>query len=362
MTRPTNATISLQALAHNLQRVKEFSKNAGIVSMVKANAYGHGLQECVRALSKTDRFGVCCLEEALQVSSVCQHDVMLMEGFFKADELPIIAKHDFIITIHTLAQIDVLEQFQSNHLFRVCLKINTGMNRLGIAPKDVRQAMQRLSACSIVAKPLTVMTHCANADDKQDQTTQIQADLFYELTNEFSLETSVANSAVIMGWPDIPGDWVRPGLMLYGISPFAGTAGIDFDLKPVMMVRSEIIALRECQKGERVGYGGTYTCDKPTIVGVVAIGYGDGYPRHAPTGTPVLVDQTIVPLIGRVSMDMITVDCSSLKNVEIGSPVVLWGEGLPVEIIAEKSGTIAYELVCGVTPRVSRSYVDTLAM
>lgn len=357
MTRPTFADISLSAVQHNLQRVKQFKPNSKVMAMVKANAYGHGLSEIVNALDNSaDRFGVCCLEEALIVRQHSQKEVMLVEGFFSEQEIPTIIQNDFIIAIHSLHQIEVLEKIKLSKPIRVFLKINTGMNRLGVAMNDVESALQRLTVCENVVKPFGLMTHFASADLRDDPSTELQASYFQKLIAHQSGPTSMANSAAIMAWPAINADWVRPGIMLYGASPFADTVGEEFNLKPVMTLRSEIIALQHCQAGDKIGYGATYECKQPMTIGVVAIGYGDGYPRHAPNGTPVLVGNTRTQLVGRVSMDMITVDCSQIPNAHIGMPVVLWGEGLPIELVANVAGTISYELTCGITPRVVKRY------
>ena len=233
------------------------------------------------------------------------------------------------------------------------------MNRLGFKPKEFNAVFQRLNQCSIIRQPISLMTHLANADDKQDPTTLKQIGLFNETVaalvpslGESSNERSIANSAGILAWKEALTDWVRPGVMLYGISPFPDSTGEQLGLKPIMSLHSRLIAVKPLAKGDKVGYSGTWVCEKPTTLGVVAIGYGDGYPRYAKAGTPVLVNGQRVPLIGRVSMDMITVDLETQPHAKPGDPVTLWGDGLAVEEIALCADTIPYTLVCGVTQRV----------
>jgi alanine racemase len=234
----------------------------------------------------------------------------------------------------------------------VWVKIDTGMNRLGFKATDFNSICEKLSACNIVKKPINFMTHFANADDKNDVKTARQIELFKQLTENYDGEKSMANSAGILAWHDSQTDWVRSGIMLYGISPFPDSTGTEFNLKPVMSLHSHLIAVREISEGESVGYSGTWTSSNATKLGVVAIGYGDGYPRHAKNGTPVFVNGERVQLVGRVSMDMITVDLGLNSTAKVGDNVTLWGDDLPIEEIAAWSDTIPYTLVCGVTPRV----------
>ena len=274
---------------------------------------------------------------------------------FEAAELGRIQLHQLQVVIHAQYQIDMLnalaEKNPTGIKLTVWLKIDTGMHRLGFDPQQAGQVLQQLQANRLVSD-IIAMTHLANADDVSDDTTRKQLLLFDKTIGNTRLPQSIANSAGILGWPQSQGDFVRPGIMLYGVNPFVDGVGADYDLRPVMTLQSRLIAVNQYRKGDRVGYGGNWQCPEDMRIGVVAIGYGDGYPRHAPNGTPVLLNAQRVPLVGRVSMDMVTVDLRSQPNAQVGDEVVLWGEGLPVEEIARQAGTIAYELLCGVTQRV----------
>jgi len=227
------------------------------------------------------------------------------------------------------------------------------MHRLGFAPNEITAIYQRLQQCPHILLPIRLMSHLACADDQHNPTTDIQTQTFTSLVQNFKTEASLANSAGVLGWPQTHADWVRPGIMLYGVSPFTDSVGKKQGLQPVMELQSELISIQRCRQGDPIGYGGTWRCPRSTLIGIVAIGYADGYPRHAPSGTPVLVKSKRVPLVGRVSMDMIAVDLRNQPNARIGDPVILWGKNLPVEEIAYLSGTIAYELLCHINSRVT---------
>jgi alanine racemase len=354
--RPTYLQINCEALRHNLQRVREFAPHSKVMGMIKANAYGHGLIEVARALKDADAFGVAFLEEALALRAAgIQNSIVLMEGFFNAAELDQICRHDLEIVVHQYSQLEILEQNKLNKPLTVWLKIDTGLHRLGFLPKEVTAVWQRLRACNNVQGEPHLLSHFASPDDLSKPTTLQQFDCFNTSIIGLNSPRSLANSAAIIAWPTIRCEWIRPGIMLYGVSPFTDKTGADYNLQPVMTLRSELIAIQPLQKGDAVGYGGVWTCPEDMRLGMVAIGYGDGYPRHAKNGTPVLVNGKITPLVGRVSMDMITVDLRTQPNAKIGDPVVLWGEGLPIELVARSADTIAYELLCSVTPRVRRS-------
>jgi alanine racemase len=360
MTRATYAVIDTAALQHNLQLAHQAAPDSKIMAIIKADAYGHGMIQAANALAAADSFGVACLEEALCLREArVDKPIVLLEGFTRADELKAIAQHGFECVIHHSHQIDALAQVDSDPI-ALWLKIDTGMHRLGFRPEQALAAYRQLSQLSC-AGPIRLMTHLANADDREDPATDGQLDLFANVTGQLppaaaALERSVANSAGVLGWPGSHAQWNRPGIMLYGVSPFNRGVGTDLGLKPVMSVHSEIIAINQHRRGDRVGYGGTWQCPEDMTVGVVAMGYGDGYPRHAPTGTPVLINGRRVPLVGRVSMDMITVDLRDQPQVDIGEPVQLWGAELPVEEVAHAADTIAYELLCGLTQRVRYRY------
>ncbi len=347
MSRTVIAEINPAALQHNLSRVRAVAPKCPVAAVIKADGYGHGLIRVARALSGADAYAVTCIGEALQLREAgFSLPVILLEGFFDAAELESITRYNLIAVIHHEWQLRALEQARLTAPIQVWLKVDSGMHRLGFPPQQIPAARQRLAACDSVAGPITIMTHLANADDREDPATTQQLARFDAVASD---DCSIANSAAILGWPQTRRGWLRPGIMLYGASPFVTGSGESCQLQPVMTLRSTLVAVNHHRRGAPVGYGGNWRCPEEMPVGVVAIGYGDGYPRHARPGTPVLLNGKRVPLIGRVSMDMITVDLRSQPQAGIGDPVVLWGKGLPVETVAEHAGTIAYELLCGVT-------------
>jgi alanine racemase len=353
MSRPTQITIDLAALHHNFNQVKKIAPHSAILAMVKSNAYGHGLERIALALPEADAFGVACLEEGTQLRLAgVKNPIVLMEGLFREDELPRAIAGNFTLVVHHLAQIEMLEKNPHIEPLSTWLKIDTGMHRLGFDPKEAASMYERLMACAAVKKPIGLMTHFAESDSIDKAVTQQQIELFNATTSSFVGPRSLANSAAILAWPSAHADWVRPGIMLYGTSPFGRHQGSEYNLQPVMSLTSELIAIHDLKKGERIGYGGAWTCVEDLRVGVVAIGYGDGYPRHAKNGTPMLVNGQRCSLIGRVSMDMITVDLRPVPEAKVGDPVTLWGKELPVEVIAEHSGTTCYELLTRITQRV----------
>ncbi|MDY6980471.1 MAG: alanine racemase [Pseudomonadota bacterium] len=356
MTRATRATINLRALQHNLTVARRHAPASKLMAIIKANGYGHGMVEVAQALDDADAFGVACIDEAitLREAGIAQ-PVVLLEGFVRAEELRLIDGYQLQPVIHHPEQIAILEQHRGPAL-DVWLKVDTGMHRLGIPPQDIPAVLTRLLGCPRVAG-VRLMTHLANADDREDDYTLEQIRRFENL-NELSVAgRSIANSAGLLGWAQSASDWARPGIMLYGASPFINSVGEQQDLRPVMTLRSQLIAVNHHGAGEPVGYGGSWRCPEAMPVGVVAIGYGDGYPRHVPSGTPVLLGGKRVPIVGRVSMDMLCLDLRDCPDAAIGEEVILWGEGLPVEEIAGAAGTIAYELLCKVTSRVDFEYV-----
>lgn len=354
----TKAVIDLSSCRDNLSVAKQAAPNSKCIAIIKANAYGHGMVKIASSLSEADAFGVARIDEAIQLREAnITTPILLLEGFSSENELNLVREYKLDSVVHNENQLQLLEKSNAEPI-TIWLKIDSGMHRLGFNPDDIKGVIQRLEKCTSVNHPVNLMTHLANADDKNDDKTLRQIDSFYQTINELSdNETSIANSAGILGWPQSHVSWNRPGIMLYGVSPFIDSTACEHDLKPVMTLSSQLIAVKKVCKGETIGYGGTYICDKDTTIGVVAIGYGDGYPRHAKTGTPVLVNGKRCSLLGRVSMDMICVDLSEQDTAQINDPVVLWGDGLPVEEIAESADTIAYELLCGVTNRVKFSYV-----
>ena len=358
MTRPARALICLAALQHNFNRVKESAPASQVMAIIKANAYGHGLVHIARGLPQADAFGVACLDEAISLREAgLGRPIVLLEGPFGADELPLINGYCLDVVIHTAEQVEILEQAQLQRPLNVWLKVDTGMHRLGFEPAAVPGIVRRLGAIGNPGE-LRFLSHLACADDTADATTGQQLDVFHAVLQELSGARSLANSAGVLAWPDSHFDWVRPGIMLYGSSPLSGRTAAELDLQPVMTLESELIAVNTCPAGARVGYGGDWECPETMPVGIAAIGYGDGYPRHAPTGMPVLVNGRPAALVGRVSMDMVCIDLRGHPEAAVGDTVTLWGEGLPVDEVAEKAGTIAYELLCGISRRVGLDYIE----
>lgn len=353
MTPAACAVLDLDAARHNLFKVRQCAPNAKVMAVIKANGYGHGLLRMAEALQQVDAFAVARVDEGIRLRKAgFKNRIAVLEGFTCTEELDELLHYQLDVVVHCPAQLEILEARIEPGTCAVWLKIDTGMNRLGFKAAEFNAVYQRLSQCARVKQPISLMTHFANADDANDDQTLKQIDLFKQTVDGFPCERSLANSAGILGWESSLSDWVRPGVMLYGISPFPDSTGQQLGLKPVMSLHSRLIAVKQIEAGETVGYGGSWICQKPTTLGVVAIGYGDGYPRHAKTGTPVLVNGKRVPLVGRVSMDMMTVDLENQSDAKPGDPVTLWGEGLPIEEIAHWADTIAYTLVCGVTQRV----------
>jgi len=328
--------------------------------VVKANAYGHGLARVAGALmNDCDGFGILELDGAVELREMGFHGrILLLEGFFDASELAIIASHRLATVVHSDEQLRMLEATKVAAPLDVFFKINTGMNRLGFRPADFPAALRELEANPAVGS-ITLMTHFADVDDERGVAWQMET--FERAVAGSKRPRSVANSAAVLRYPETHFDAVRPGIMLYGATPFAHRSAASLGLAPVMTLRARLIAVQSLAVGERVGYGGTFTADAPTRIGVVACGYGDGYPRHAPNGTPVLVCGRRVPTAGRVSMDMLTVDLTQVPEASIGSDVVLWGEGLPVDDVAKAAGTVGYELLCAVAPRVPFSLRESAA-
>lgn len=357
MTRAVEARISASAIRHNLDQVKRAAPGASVMAMVKANGYGHGLERVAQTLDRADAFGVACLEEAEQIRAAgITKPVVLLGGFFSPDELDRASQLDLDLAVHHVDQLQVLEQRRLSKPVRVWLKIDSGMHRLGIAANQVSDVWRRLEACANVARPLRAMSHFASADEPDNQQTRQQIQLFDSSVAQFKVEKSLANSAAILAFPESHHEWVRPGLMLYGASPFADRTASQLGLQPAMTLSAPVMVVNQARKGDAIGYGGAYICPRDMPIGIIAIGYGDGYPRHAKTGTPVLLNGDRVPLVGRVSMDSIFVDLSGCPSVRSGDRATLWGKGLPIEEIARFSDTIPYELMCKLTSRVRFYY------
>ncbi len=347
--RPLLARISASALAHNLAIARHHARGARILSVIKASAYGHGLLRAARALAASDGYAVLNVEEAVKLRQAgIEKPILMLEGPFDAEDMRACSELNLMPVLHSAHQLDWLAQ--ADEPLSVFLKYNSGMNRLGFFMAEFDAVVARVKAHSQVAQ-VTLMTHFATADE--DFGIDWQWQRFIKKALDANLPISAANSAAILRYPDTHRDWVRAGIMLYGASPFADISAEQLGLKPVMTLESQIIAQQQLKPGEAVGYGLLYMADEATRVGIVACGYADGYPRHAPTGTPILVNGRLTRTLGRVSMDMLAVDLTHIPEAGIGSPVVLWGEGMPVEEVARAAGTISYELLCALAPRVA---------
>lgn len=358
--KAATASINRRALRHNLQRIKELAPHSRLIAIVKANAYGHGLTEVSSAIDDlVDGFGVARLKEALTLREQgMTSPVVLLEGFFERSDLPFLVEQQIDTVIHCVEQLEILETTKLASPIKVWMKLDTGMHRLGVLPKDAEVFYQRLLACENVKSPINIISHFCQADEPELPTTPNQINCFKQFIYDKAGEKSIAASAGILLWPEAHFDWVRPGIIMYGASPQEGKSAEDFGLQSVMTLKSTLIAVREHSAGQCVGYGGTWCSERDTQLGVVAIGYGDGYPRSAPLGTPVLINGRKVPIVGRVSMDMITVDLGPNANDKVGDEVILWGKTLPVEEIAAQTKIINYELLTKLTSRVVMEYVD----
>ncbi|WP_199610419.1 alanine racemase [Flocculibacter collagenilyticus] len=358
------AEISVSALQHNLARVRAFAPHSQVLAVLKANAYGHGMSRTAKHLDNADAFGVARIGEALRLREQgITKSVVLMEGFFEAEEVYDLVEYGFETVVQNQHQLDAIVYSKLRKPIKVWLKIDTGMHRLGIEPEQFEHFYRTLVNSPNVLKPIVVMSHFACADEHDNPFNQQQMQVFDGCMADTTHSAappllSLANSAAVVNYPSSHHNWVRPGIMLYGISPVAEHIGQKYGLQPAMAMKSKLIAVRKIKKDEAVGYGSAWRSHDETFIGVVAIGYGDGYPRHAPNGTPVLVNGRQVPLVGRVSMDMITVDLGKQSHDKIGDEVLLWGAELPIEVVAEKAGTIAYQLICNITRRVNLHYVD----
>jgi alanine racemase len=347
MTRPARVIINPRAARHNLEWVRRHAPGARVMAVIKADGYGHGIARMARIFEAADAFAVAAIEEAVTIREAgIGKPVVLLEGPFEAAELELVNALGLEIVVHNHEQLEMLRGAPPPRA--LWLKFDTGMHRLGFDPERAADAIARARALDM---PLRFMTHFANTHHRGDASVHGQIDRFDELLAGLEGERSLANSGAVLGYPRAHGDWVRPGLMLYGVSPFDHEVGTDLGLEPVMTLRSRLISVRHVRAGEAVGYGGAYVCPEDMPVGVVAYGYGDGYPRHAQTGTPVLVRGIRTQVIGHCSMDMMTVDLRAVPDARFGDPVTLWGVGLPIEEVARASGTIPYELLCRVRMR-----------
>ncbi|PWC15768.1 alanine racemase [Brenneria roseae subsp. americana] len=357
--KTATAVISRRALRHNLQRVRQLAPESRLVAVVKANAYGHGLVEAAQTFHDADCYGVARLSEALTLRAAgITKPILLLEGFFSADDLPLLATHQLETAVHSPEQLAALEQADLPHPIRVWMKLDTGMHRLGVLPEQADAFWQRLTECHNVVQPVNIMSHFCRADEPESGVTERQLAYLDAFAQGKPGAQSIAASGGILLWPQAHRDQVRPGIILYGVSPLDNENAVHSGFQPAMTLTSHLIAVREHKAGESVGYGGTWTSERDTRLGVVAIGYGDGYPRCAPAGTPVWINGREVPLSGRVSMDMITVDLGPEAQDHVGDEVILWGPALPVESIATHTGVSAYELITRLTQRTQLEYLD----
>ncbi len=354
MPRPIRASFSLSALRNNLGVARRHAPKARIWAVVKADAYGHGLLRAVRALAGADGYALLDLNEAVRLREAgIAKPILLLEGIFQPSDLEVADRYGLTLVVHDLEQILMLERSRLSSQIAVLLKLNTGLNRLGVSGPQARSAYSRLEA-SGKAATISLMTHFADADGPEGVAAQLAR--FSEWTAGLPGEATLANSAAVLRYPEAHVDWVRPGIMLYGCSPFAEVSAEALGLQPVMTLTSEIIAVQELKPGDRVGYGGTFEAQRPMRIGVVACGYADGYPRHAPgfndRSTPVVVAGKRTTTVGRVSMDMLCAELSAIPDARVGSPVTLWGDGLSADEVAASAGTVSYELLCALAARV----------
>lgn len=361
MPRPILATIHSAALRHNMALARRRAGGARVWAVVKANAYGHGLERAMRAFASADGFALVEIDAAVRLREMgWSKEILLLEGFFDAEDLPVLATHRIQTIVHCDEQIAMLEHATLAAPLDVHLKINTGMNRLGFRPHVIEEKHIHLSRLPNV-RSVGFVTHFANADnaDNPDMPQEEQVARFNRASEAQPGMCSMANSASLLNRADLGADWVRAGIMLYGATPGGGTA-FDYGLEPAMSLTSEIIAVQQIEAGDAVGYGSRFVASGPMRIGVVACGYADGYPRHAPDGTPIWVEGKRTCLIGRVSMDMLTVDLTDVPEAKVGSPVELWGRYVPIDVVAEAASTIGYELMCAVAPRVPVVEDDSL--
>lgn len=350
-----SVTIDTGALRHNLGVIRRFAPKSRVMAVIKANAYGHGLITVARALAAADAFAVARLHEGLELRAAgIKTRIVLLAGVLDREQLEAALSADLDLMVHSGEQIELLRAADPAATVKVWLKLDSGMNRLGFKGDAFRAAHAALCALPALRGEVNLFTHLSSADAPELPATAEQIMVFEAATRSLAGERSIESSAAIMKFPDSQADWVRPGLMLYGISPFRSSSGAEHGLRPVMTLQSRVIALKDVAEGEQVGYGGDWTATRPSRLAIASIGYGDGYPRSAASGTPVLVNGEMAALAGRVSMDMLAIDVTEARRaVRVGDPVVLWGEGLPVEEIALWAETIPYALVCGITPRVT---------
>lgn len=355
MSRGAIAILSSENLLHNLHQIKAAAPSKTIIAMVKANAFGHGIRSTSLRLERhVDNLGVASIEEALVLRKIgIKKPITLMEGVFEPDELLIAACQQFHVVFHDMTQLKWLNGLHLPLPLTTWIKVDTGMGRLGFSINDIPHALSILKDSKFIQQPVGLMSHLSCADEPSHPLNIIQLDEFTKLANSWQGPKSLANSAAIFAMPQSHFDVIRPGVCLYGVSPVKNKKASDFNLKPVMTLQTRLISVRKRETNSFVGYGGTYKCVEPMNIGVIAIGYGDGYLRSLPSHTPVLVNDKKCHLVGRISMDMAAIDLRGCDNAKVGDPVILWGEGLPIEEITANSSTIANELMTSVQSRVT---------
>jgi alanine racemase len=355
MSRGAIAVLSSENLVHNVAQIKVAAPSKSIIAMVKANAYGHGIRSTAIRLDKhVDSLGVASIEEGLALRKAgVKSPIVLAEGVFEPDELLIAACQNFHVVFHDPTQLDWLKGLSLPLPLVSWLKVDSGLGRLGFSIEDAPHALNILKNCPYIKQSIGLMSHISCADNPDHSLNETQLKAFNQLANDWEGPRSLANSATIFAFPQGHYDVIRPGLLMYGVSPFKGKKASDYGLKPVMTLQTRLISVRRREAGSFIGYGATYQCTEPTNIGIIAIGYGDGYLRALPPSTPVLVNGEKCHLVGRISMDMAAIDLSQCKDAKVGDPVILWGEGLPIEEIIEDSSLIAYELLTGVQSRVN---------
>jgi len=355
-SRPIRAEIDLNALQHNIDVIKQYVPNSKIMAVIKADAYGHGVVDIAKALTNCEALGVTCLTEALDLRQAgIRNRIIIMQSFYVPEELPDIFAQDLEVMVHNFTQIDQLQKSSCGPI-KIWPKINTGMNRFGFKPHDYQKLMQSLASMQEI-KIMGLMTHLSSSSELDNLKTERQIELFEKTTSSFIGDKSVANSAAIMTLPGAHTEFVRPGAMLYGMAPFPNTVGAQYNLQPVMRFKTKIIAIQQLRAGDKVGYGETYTCPKDMSIGVLAVGYGDGYPREAPNGTPIYVRGKKVPLVAKVTMDTVSIDLSSIPEADVGDDAILWGPELPIEEVATYMHVNPRALTTGIAVRVPKEFV-----
>lgn len=357
MKRSARALIDSSALRHNLARCREVAPTSLAMAVIKADAYGHNMLKTAETLSHANGFAVSCLQEAIELRQArFIHPILVLQGFNTMQGMKAAAEHRLRVVLHDLSQLELLDSAAAAIKLDVALKLDTGMHRLGFPVEQAPHLFERLSKHPNVKPTPWLMTHMACADELDSPQTPLQLERFTKYTTGLQAPRSIGNSASILGWPQTHVNWVRPGIMLYGSSPFANGDAKRDGLQPVMSVVAPLIAVHTIPKGESIGYGASWTCPEDTRTGVVAIGYADGYPRHAPTGTPVWINGKLTRILGRVSMDMIVIDLTAIE-ARVGDQVELWGKNLSVDRVAQAAGTISYELLCNAGNLCKHEYI-----